>query len=921
MIYTSSSQDAKRRTPIFNDPKFSKLSRYNWPTGYAESYDDSKSVLRFLHSFNSKAFFFEQFAISETLMNHTSTWTFEEFVGSFLYNYIQSELERKNYILSSYNWKKVLEFTLIPNCSTMVFSILKSNNFVQFSKKEDILEGATLALSMSRHFLDLSPPSPFITCLESLLHFVQISKSSIKPLVASVYEETNATKVILFLENYNWVERQSLALKTGTEYLKKLSLKKETFNSLFNCFVTDKQDELESFDIFNAFYSYEDNVTKISTFTLADSYFLLYSDLLENPESSLLEIFSFFEIKITESRNLFKKENTALGPKRDKKESLLSDLELWDYVNREDKYEDEYVIQIKKYVDEFLQELSFYFDSDENELQVLLENSLIKDVRDISRKTAVSFVLVAGCTALVIGLSQNTRMLQNSSSSPFASMSQQIMATSKKSPPISYPSTTQATVSRRVLTNTAPTSSKVILPNRQAIGFSKIAKQNAKELALYQRSLQAQPTITIKKLGTGLSESSLAKNLIVSPNERIYSDSQTLVQRVNEFSEKVRQNNRVLTPNLTFGRDIYGNFTGEVFILDSVGMQDATQDLRKAIPTIIKEEGLDLYYVNAHQEGDHYKSRPQREAYKLIAKVDTAVSVMKHPSAHQTTTNWSDVTYSRLDQNDNLIPELSYEGGVTPNTLLDHEAASKEAATKAFLRGSYDSNTQKLIMTDSDGTTPINSGTPTISGEDLLELYGSSGAEALKAEEDGLYLTRKQIDYKMSSNGQNTGQEQQLLADCRFFRAGQIATCKEFLGLQGNQETVESCFIQVAENTIAARNFLKTAQVHCKNGGPSHAEISSLLTSLEITYKTTVTEATFNVENFNVSEKEASFYFNQRIPDDLSKEALDTQGIEMDVFKQDKNKTNAFFNNRRELKTINSFIGEDSSFNTYLKLD
>ena len=58
MIYTSSSQDAKPPTPSFNDPKFSKLSRYNWPTGYAESYQDSNSALRFLHLFNSKSFFF-----------------------------------------------------------------------------------------------------------------------------------------------------------------------------------------------------------------------------------------------------------------------------------------------------------------------------------------------------------------------------------------------------------------------------------------------------------------------------------------------------------------------------------------------------------------------------------------------------------------------------------------------------------------------------------------------------------------------------------------------------------------------------------------------------------------------------------------------------------------------------------------------
>ena len=361
-------------------------------------------------------------------------------------------------------------------------------------------------------------------------------------------------------------------------------------------------------------------------------------------------------------------------------------------------------------------------------------------------------------------------------------------------------------------------------------------------------------------------------------------------------------------------------------------MQEATQDLRKAIPTFIKEEGLALYYVNAHQEGAHYKSRPQREAYKLIGKVDTAVSVMKHPSAHQTTTSWSDVTYSRVDKNDKLIPELSYERGVTPNTLLDHdfpsgnnywaspnhEAASKEAATKSFLGGSYHRDTQKLIMADSDGTTPINSGTPTISGENLLELCGSSGTKALKTEQNGLYLTRKQIDYRMSSNGQNTGQEQQLLADCRFVRAGQTATCKEFLGLQGSKQTVESCFIQVGENTSAAVIYLKTAQVHCKDGGPAHAEIYSLLTSVENNYRTTVAEASFNVDIFDVPERDISLYLNRKTPEDLSKAALNTQGLEMNVFQQDKNKTGAFFNNRKEFKNINSFLGEDSSFETYL---
>ena len=96
---------------------------------------DEDTALKFLYLFDSKTKFIDHFQLDDTLVEWTSTWTFEDFAGSFVYHYTVSQLQKKNSVLTAYHWKKIFNFSLNPSCSKMIFSILEDNNFSRASKK------------------------------------------------------------------------------------------------------------------------------------------------------------------------------------------------------------------------------------------------------------------------------------------------------------------------------------------------------------------------------------------------------------------------------------------------------------------------------------------------------------------------------------------------------------------------------------------------------------------------------------------------------------------------------------------------------------------------------------------------------------------------------------------------------------------
>jgi len=77
------SMPAKKVVPKFDEPLFSATYNKNWPTNYEEYLDDYLTAFNYLHLFTSKEEFFDFFQISDFLIEYTSTWDFDLFVGAF----------------------------------------------------------------------------------------------------------------------------------------------------------------------------------------------------------------------------------------------------------------------------------------------------------------------------------------------------------------------------------------------------------------------------------------------------------------------------------------------------------------------------------------------------------------------------------------------------------------------------------------------------------------------------------------------------------------------------------------------------------------------------------------------------------------------------------------------------------------------
>ncbi len=668
---------------------------------------------------------------------------------------------------------------------------------------------------------------------------------------------------------------------------------------MFKDFLETTKNELESFDPFNAFFSFEDNVTKIYTFTVADSYFVLFTDLLTNSKSDLLKIFEFFELRVYKMEGLFQNSEDLFQNSEDNRDSrgfksaLLHDLNLLAYVNETGPYRDDSVEKLNIFIEEFLNEAQKYYMSDNEGIGSLINNSLLKKVNHLTLNTAIPFILVSGLLAIYVSiLKQPERYsyVSFSSSSPFA-MIQPFSYTSRQL------SSTKQTLESSVITT-------VQLP-RQA---TTVTNETNKSLKLYERSVQRQAVRNIEAarrrnlIGSTKALVPSSKRIQISQNDGFYQEANKLLEKVNILVDKMKHNNRVVRPQLNFGLNPDGTLNGKVNIINSAGMHSSILELREGIGKIIKTNNLKLTFVNKNQESDHFKTSTQRAAYKFVSKVDTGMAVVRPREAHAVKTNWASTTNSRLDPDGKLIPELSYEQRITPNLLIDYEDAAQFEATKSFLQARYSISpgTDKLIMLDN------NTNVSGFSGEELLELEGSSGAEVFKAEELVSQLTRLQITKKMSCNGENSGMEQQLVADSRVFRDGHAGACSTYNGFDSAKQA-ETTLDVLGTNTIDAIVFMENAKAICKPGGPAFNEISGLISQVKNNFTTTVTENIHTVENFKVSENKIRSFTEPTLPKDQTSSDLDQLGVKNRVFEQDKNRTGAFHNSRKEIGAIKNF--------------
>ena len=367
-----------------------------------------------------------------------------------------------------------------------------------------------------------------------------------------------------------------------------------------------------------------------------------------------------------------------------RKESLLKYLNLIDFEFFHPEFENEYKEVLDLFIADFLEEASLIFDDKEKkaEIQLLINKSLMKDVLNITQKTAVLFILVVGMSALAIRATENPRLFENNSTTPFASMSMNQIR--QRSVPQQLSSNQASVFSNKSQTN--KTSERVALPsNRAVVAQKNVLSSSAKSRirleevhrrgAIQLDKLQSKNTIS-DLLDTNVQSTASFSRIRISPQEAFHRSAKILSQKINDYARTLRSNNRIIVPQITFGCDLAGNLTGEVFLLNSVGMQDANQALRKEVPKIIAAEELNLTYINKRQEGDHFKPATQRDAYKLQLSniVDSSASVIKHPELHKTITSYAKTaTYSRLMPDGEIRPGLSYVDGVTPTRLIENE--------------------------------------------------------------------------------------------------------------------------------------------------------------------------------------------------------------------------------------------------------
>lgn len=344
-------------------------------------------------------------------------------------------------------------------------------------------------------------------------------------------------------------------------------------------YIKSKKEDLESFDVWEGLDSYEETIQRISSFSTSDFSFMFCIDLLENTESDLLKIFEFFEFKVRKSFSgslLYQKvkfdyfttrstrDFLIRTPKR--KKALLFDLELLDSEKIDPKYRKNYLRTVQLYIDEFLAEAFFLLDifnnKENEELDSILNNSFIKSIKNFSRNAFLFFVLAAGTAAFAITATKNTRYFPRSSGSPFATILQHPSYSASNASESFYPSTSAGRSKVKTAARLTPSAGR---QNK----IAKIQQNAAKEATNYNRVLRRNKLldnqfVRIKQLGTPLKQE-LAANKITIPSQSYFSnDLGILVEKVNDFAQKVRAKNRVIDAKITIGQYIRGNLTGEV---------------------------------------------------------------------------------------------------------------------------------------------------------------------------------------------------------------------------------------------------------------------------------------------------------------------------------------------------------------------
>ena len=174
----------------FYDPIYRKNGLKAWTSDR----EDCELALYFIYFYSDLSLLLQEQPLWES---HFQDWSFKDFALSALYLYFEEEDISSgvlpSYILPYHLWFLLITFLLNVETTQDVYFSLKKNNFNKSLVREDIIEGVLYAFDI-RTF-----PHANITCLENLLNFLEIDKSTIQYLLKSFQEKKSLTVINEFI--------------------------------------------------------------------------------------------------------------------------------------------------------------------------------------------------------------------------------------------------------------------------------------------------------------------------------------------------------------------------------------------------------------------------------------------------------------------------------------------------------------------------------------------------------------------------------------------------------------------------------------------------------------------------------------------------------------------------------------------------
>jgi len=174
----------------FYDPIYRKNGLKAWTSDR----EDCELALYFIYFYSDLSLLLQEQPLWES---HFQDWSFKDFALSALYLYFEEEDISSgvlpSYILPYHLWFLLITFLLNVETTQEIYFILEKNKINKHLLRHFIILGVISAFE-KRTFPHLN-----ITCLENLLNFLEIDKSTIQYLLKSFQEKKSLTVIHEFI--------------------------------------------------------------------------------------------------------------------------------------------------------------------------------------------------------------------------------------------------------------------------------------------------------------------------------------------------------------------------------------------------------------------------------------------------------------------------------------------------------------------------------------------------------------------------------------------------------------------------------------------------------------------------------------------------------------------------------------------------